>query len=161
MEYQIGDIIVHPLHGAGIIQEIEYKRVEGKVKGYYVLMIPKGDMRVMIPVDSCEQLGVRPILDLAALTDILREIPKLPVIDESNWNRRCRENMLRLKSGELLEVAVVIKSLVWREARFGLSNGERKMLHSAKQILVSEMMLIQGMDYEAAEQQLYDALNIS
>ncbi len=158
MTYQIGDKIAHPLHGAGSICEIEHKRVDGKTRSYYVLMIPKGDMRVMIPVDSCEQIGIRPIIDGNEFARILAEIPKLPVLDDSNWNKRYRENMLRLKSGKLLEVAGVVKSLVWREVRFGLSNGERKMLHSAKQILISEMMLSQSLEYEAAERRLYDSL---
>ena len=159
MKYQVGDSIAHPLHGAGTVSEIAHKRFEGKTQSYYVLVIPKGDMRVMIPVDSCEQIGIRPIVQKEEITRILVEIPKLPVVDDSNWNKRYRENMLRIKSGDLLVVAGVIKSLVWREARFGLSNGERKMLHNAKQILLSEMMLSQKVDYETVEQQLYEALN--
>ena len=77
---------------------------------------------------------------------------------DSNWNRRYRENMVKIKSGDLLEVAAVIKSLVQRENERGLSTGERKMLHSAKQILISEIVLSQESSYEEVEQQLYAAL---
>ena len=158
MEYQIGDKVAHPLHGAGVISELEHKRVDGKSRSYYVLIIPKGDIRVMIPVDACEQIGIRPVLKAEDMERILAEIPQLPVTDESNWNKRYRENMLRLKSGDLLVVAGVVKSLIWRETRFGLSNGERKMLHTARQILVSEMMLSLDQEFEAAERLLYGAL---
>ena len=158
MTYQIGDKIVHPLHGAGEISEIQTKRVDGKNRSYYVLHIPSGDMRVMIPTDACEQIGIRPIINRDQASAILSAIPTLEVKEDSNWNKRYRTNMMRIKSGDLLEVAGVIKTLVQREARFGLSNGERKMLHSAKQILLSEMMLSQELSFDEVEKQLYDVL---
>ena len=158
MTYQIGDKIVHPLHGAGEISEIQIKRLDGKNRSYYVLHIPSGDMRVMIPTDACEQIGIRPIINRDQASAILSAIPTLEVKEDSNWNKRYRTNMMRIKSGDLLEVAGVIKTLVQREARFGLSNGERKMLHSAKQILLSEMMLSQELSFDEVEKQLYDVL---
>lgn len=159
MIYQIGDKIVHPLHGAGSISEIEQKRVDGKNRSYYVMHIPKGDMRVMIPTDACDQIGIRPIIAKERAREIFNAIPELEISEDSNWNKRYRENMVHIKSGDLLEVAGVIKSLVRREARIGLSNGERKMLHSAKQILISEMMLSQERSYDEVEQQLYASLD--
>ena len=158
MTYQIGDKIVHPLHGAGEISEIQTKRVDGKNRSYYVLHIPNGDMLVMIPTDACESIGIRPIIGKDQASAILRAIPTLEVREDSNWNKRYRTNMTRIKSGDLLEVAGVIKTLVQRESRFGLSNGERKMLHSAKQILLSELMLSQELSYDEVEKQLYDVL---
>ena len=156
--YQIGDKIAHPLHGAGTISEIEEKRIDGKNKSYYVMYVPKGDMRVMIPTDSCEAIGIRPIVASDRAAEILRAIPALETEMDANWNRRYRENMVKIKSGDLLEVAAVIKSLVLRETERGLSTGERKMLHSAKQILISEIVLSQESSYEEVEQQLYAAL---
>lgn len=156
--YQIGDKIAHPLHGAGTIDEIEEKRIDGKNKSYYVMHVPKGDMRVMIPTDSCEAIGIRPIVEKKRAAEILKAIPALETEMDSNWNRRYRENMVKIKSGDLLEVAAVIKSLVLRETERGLSTGERKMLHSAKQILISEIVLSQESSYEEVEQQLYAAL---
>ena len=158
MTYNIGDMIVHPLHGAGAISEIQQKRVDGKNRSYYVLMIPGGDMRVMIPTDTCEQIGIRPIIPKERAEEIFDAIPGMEIQENGNWNKRYRENMVHIKSGDLLEVAGVIKSLSRREAKFGLSNGERKMLHSAKQILISEMMLSQGNTYEEVEQRLCAAL---
>ena len=158
MRYKIGDKIAHPLHGAGAIREIEQKRVDGKNRSYYVMHIPKGDMRVMIPTDACDQIGIRPIIEKEEAVRIFSAIPELEIEEDSNWNKRYRENMVHIKSGDLLEVAGVIKSLVRRESRIGLSNGERKMLHSAKQILISEMMLSQDCGYDEVERQLYEAL---
>ena len=158
MTFQIGDLIAHPLHGAGEICGIEKKRVDGKNREYYVMHISKGDMKVMIPVDACEQVGVRPIIDAQRAREIIELIPSLELPEDSSWNKRYRDNMLQLKSGDLIKTAGVVKSLLLRERRSGLSNGERKMLHSAKQILLSELMLAMGLDYDTAEQMLYEAL---
>lgn len=158
MRYQIGDKIAHPLHGAGAISGIENKRVNGQDKSYYILNIAKGDMRVMIPTDACDQIGIRPVVDAALTVELFSAIPELEISEEESWNRRYRENMLRLRSGDLMEVAVVIKSLDRRETACGLSNGERKMLHNAKQILISEVMLSRECSYDEAEELLTAAL---
>ena len=159
MTFKVGDKIAHPLHGAGSICGIERKRVDGKNRDYYVMHIPRGDMRVMIPTDACEQVGVRPIISAQEAADILRAIPELEIDEDANWNKRYRDNMLHIKSGDLLKVAAVIKSLTKRDAKAGLSNGERKMLHSAKQILLSELVLSQGSSYDEAEKQLCEVLS--
>ena len=155
--FSVGDLVAHPLHGAGTICEIEQKRIDGKNKDYYVMMIPAGSMRVMIPVDGCEAVGLRPIIDSARAEAILEQIPLLEVTDDSSWNKRYRENMLRIRSGNLLEVAAVVKSLVTRESDRGLSTGERKMLHSAKQILISEIVLCLNCSYSEVEERLNQA----
>ena len=119
MRYQIGDKIAHPLHGAGEISELEVKRIDGENKSFYVLRIPKGGMKVMIPTDTCDQIGIRPIISRDRAEELFAAIPGIVVEDDSNWNKRYRENMARIKSGDLLEVAGVIKSLVRRDSRFG------------------------------------------
>ena len=157
--FKIGDRVAHPLHGAGTISEIERKKIDNRYKDYYVMRIPKGDMRVMIPVDSCDAVGLRPIIDAVRAEEILSRIPDLEVAEDVNWNKRYRENMLRIRSGDLLEVASVIKSLVQRETARGLSTGERKMLHSAKQILISEIVLCFDCSYSEAEERLYHSFS--
>jgi len=152
--FKVGDKIAHPMHGAGVIESIEEKKVNGTVRAYYVLRIPVGNMLVMIPTDSCEAIGVRPILDRNEAEDILAQIPEIEPDMTQNWNRRYRENMLRIKSGDLLEVSRVIKGLVQRDHEKGLSTGERKMLRSAKQILVSELVLSFESNYEDVESRL-------
>ena len=157
--FQVGDRVAHPLHGAGTISEIERKKIDNSFKDYYVMRMPKGDMRVMIPIDACDAVGLRPIIDSARAEEILSQIPELEISEDSNWNKRYRENMLRIRSGDLLEVASVIKSLVLRENARGLSTGERKMLHSAKQILISEIVLCFDCSYSEAEERLYHAFS--
>ena len=156
--FRIGDKIVHPMHGAGVVDEIVQRKVNGVVRDYYTLKLPIGGMLVMIPTDHCEQIGVRAILSGDEAEKGLDQITDVQVEMQSNWNHRYRENMERLKSGDLLEVAKVVKGLVLRENRRGLSNGERKMLHSAKQILVSEIGLAKSISYQEAEDRLEKAL---
>jgi len=154
----IGDRIAHPLHGAGVIERIESKKVEGTIREYYIVKMPVGDMVVMIPKETSDTIGVRPIVDEQEADSIFAAISKLEVTMTQNWSRRYRENMLRIKSGDLMEVAAVIKGLVSREGDKGLSTGERKMLHSAKQILISEIVLSQEVSYEEVEERLTTAL---
>ena len=156
--FRIGDKIVHPMHGAGIVDGIVTRKVNGVLRDYYSLRLPVGDMMVMIPTESCREIGVRAILTGDQVEQILCQIASLEVALEPNWNHRYRENMLRLKSGDLLEVAKVVKSLMLRESRRGLSTGERKMLHSARQILISEIGMAQSISYQEAESRMDAAL---
>ena len=156
--FRIGDKIVHPMHGAGVVDGIVQRKVNGVVRDYYTLKLPIGGMLVMIPTDHCDQIGVRAILSGDEAEHILDQLSDVQVEMQSNWNHRYRENMERLKSGDLMEVAKVVKGLAQREGRRGLSNGERKMLHSAKQILVSEIGLAQSISYQEAEDRLEEAL---
>lgn len=158
MLFQIGDKIAHPMHGAGVISGIESRRIDGTDRDYYVLQLPVGGMHVMIPVESCQSIGVRPIVEPCEADSIIRAIPDIEINMTQNWNKRYRGNMLKIKSGDLLEVASVIKGLVLREAERGLSTGERKMLHSAKQILISELVLSKQSSYEEIEQELTAAI---
>ncbi len=139
--FNIGDYISHPMHGAGMIEKIESRRINGENKNYYVMRIMSGDMSVMIPVDSCETIGVRPIVDSDTAFRVLDSFGNIEIDMSQNWNKRYRDNMVHLKSGDLFEVAMVIKGLVMRDSEKGLSTGERKMLRSAKQILISEIAL--------------------
>ena len=154
MTFHVGDQIAHPMHGAGTIDNIVTRRINGVDRRYYELRLPVGDIRVMIPVDSSEEIGVRPIISKEKAEQIWKLLPKLEVTMTQNWNRRYRENMLRIKSGDLLEVAKVVKGLVGRDHLRGLSTGERKMLHNAKQILISELVLSQHISFEETETRL-------
>ena len=157
--YQIGDKVVHPMHGAGVIDSIVRKKVAGKVQDYYLLKLSTGSMMVMIPTEHSDEIGVRPVVSGQEATHILTEMEDIQVDMTSNWNQRYRENMLRIKSGNLLDVAKVVKGLMYRETQKGLSTGERKMLHSAKQILISELVLAQSMPYEAVEERVNKVLH--
>lgn len=152
--FQIGDKVVHPMHGAGVVESIIQKKVDGVVRDYYILKLPNRSMVVMVPTESSDQIGVRPVVDAEQADRVLAAIPGIQVEMTANWNHRYRENMERMKSGDLLEVARVIKGLTTRDQNRGLSTGERKMLHSAKQILISEIVLAKSLSYEAATEAL-------
>ena len=157
--FRIGDKIVHPMHGAGVVDEIVQQKVNGVLRDYYRMKMPVGDMLVMIPTDHCEELGVRAVLTGGEVEQMLGQLEGIQVEMESNWNHRYRENMLRLKSGDLLEVAKVVKGLALRDSRRSLSTGERKMLHAAKQILISEIGMAQCISYQEAESRIDLALH--
>lgn len=154
MLYQVGDKIVHPMHGAGVIDAIIQKKLNGVVREYYNLKLPVGSMSVLIPTDHTEEIGVRPVMDAVKTGAVLDAMGKLDVPMASNWSRRYRDNMLKLKSGDLLEVAGVVKGLMNRDQDRGLSTQERKMLRSARQILISELVLSQNSTYEDMTQKV-------
>lgn len=156
--FQIGDYIVHPMHGAGVIESVVTKKISGQQRDYYVLKLPVGDMVVMVPVAGCENIGVRSIISKSEAENIFESFKELEVSMTRNWNKRYRENMDKIKSGNLLDVASVVKGLMCRDNERGLSTGERKMLHSAKQILISELVIATETDYDGVEQRLYASL---
>ena len=154
MSFRVGDKIAHPLHGAGIIERTEVRRIGGVERVYLVLKIPVGDMDVMIPEETCDKVGVRAIVGVEEIEKLYADIPSVEINTTANWNKRYRENMELIKSGDLLKVASVIKGLMQRDAEKGLSTGERKLLHSAKQIVLSEIVLATGDSFEACESRL-------
>lgn len=157
--FQPGDKIVHPMHGAGIVDSIVSKKVNGVTRDYYILKLPVGGMVVMIPTETSQAIGVRPVVDPKEADQVIAAIPSIPVNVTPGWNQRYRENMVRLKSGDLIEVATVVKSLSQRDESRGLSTGERKMLHTARQILISELVLSQSVSYEEIERRINSALS--
>ena len=157
--FRTGDKIVHPMHGAGVVDSIVTKKVNGVTRDYYILKLPVGGMVVMIPTENSQEIGVRAVMDAKSAEAVIAAIPGLAVDMTPGWNQRYRENMVRLKSGDLIEVATVVKGLSHRDATRGLSTGERKMLHTARQILLSELVLAQGSSYEEIEQRVNSALS--
>ena len=157
--FKIGDKVVYPMHGAGIIEQIEEKEILGEKRKYYVMRMPIGDMKVMIPVDNIEEIGIREIIndeDMGKVLTILRgDKTKMP----QNWNRRYRMNMEKIKSGDIFEIASVVRNLMLRDAEKTLSTGERKMLNNAKQMLVSEIVLVSDTDQEETEKLIDEAIN--
>lgn len=140
--YKIGDKIVYPMHGAGIIEAIEEKVILGKKQSYYVVrMTLTGEMTVMIPLQSCDEIGVRFVIDKDEGKKVLEAFRKAPIEENANWNKRHRENMQKIKSGDIYQVLGVVKELMYRDKSKGLSTSERKMLNNAKQIMVSELVL--------------------
>ena len=149
--FQIGDKIVHPMHGAGVIEGVVEERISGNRVQFYVFKMPVSGLTLKIPTANTQMIGVRGVHAASEIESVLGKIPQLSVDMTANWNHRYRENMERIKSGDLVEVAGVIKALMHRDSERGLSNGERKMLHNAKQILISEVVLAEDVSYGDAE----------
>ncbi len=156
--FEIGETIVHPMHGAGTIDGIVDVKIDGVVRSYYVFTLPMDGLSMKIPVDHSDEIGIRRLITPEQADSLMLELSRLEIEITSNWNKRYRENMLRIKSGDLLEVARVVKSLMVRDSEKGLSTGERKMLRSAKQILISEIVMTTNGDYSEVEQRLNSAL---
>lgn len=152
--FGIGDKVVYPMHGAGVIEAIEEREVLGEIRQYYVMHIPVGNMKVFIPMDNVDNLGIRQVISRSEVPEVMKILEnesKLPMLA---WNRRYRANMDRIKSGDVFSVAEVVRSLSQREREKGLSTGEKKMYDNACQILVSELVLAEDAQVEEMRNRL-------
>ena len=149
--YQAGEKIVHPLYGAGIIENLEEKEIEGTMQTYYVLQIPVGNLKIMISAAKAETQGIRGIHHKDEIVAIVSSITSAEVDMPDNWNQRYKENMERIKSGQLAEVSLVYRNLLLRERERGLSTAEKKLMTTAKQIILSELILSKDIDRAEAE----------
>ena len=148
--FSIGDKVVYPMHGAGTIQNIEEKEVLGETRAYYILRIPYGNLQVMVPVKGSDAAGLRPIVSEEEVSGVLDVLAAESTPMDENWNRRYRENMDKLRSGDPAKVAEVIRNLMRVEREKRLSTGEKKLLANARQILASEIVLVEGIPEEEA-----------
>ncbi|GAU79722.1 CarD family transcriptional regulator [Fusibacter sp. 3D3] len=139
--FKIGDRVVYPMHGAGVIEGIEEKELMGETREFYILKLPIRNMKVMLPIDNAENLGVRKVVDMKAFGQVMDILAQDKSIMPDNWNRRYRSNLELVKTGNIFEVATVVRNLEILDREKGLSTGERKMLNNSKQILVSELIL--------------------
>lgn len=156
--FSIGDKVAYPMHGAGIVEGIEDKTILGELKSYYIVRILHGNMQVMVPVNSGEGVGLRCIADPSVIEDVKAVLGAESTPMDENWNRRNRENLDKLKTGDLCCVAEVIRNLVRVDRVKKLSTGEKKMLNNARQILASEMMLISDISEDEAQNIIEQAI---
>lgn len=149
--FEIGDRIFYPMHGAGEIVNVEKREILGEELEYYVMFIPVGSIRVMVPVKNAENVGLRELSSQEevdqAFAILADEKTKMP----QNWNRRFRLNLDKIKGGDIFEIAAVIRNLILRDREKTLSTGERKMLNTAKQMLISEVVLVLDKNEEEVE----------
>lgn len=157
--YDIGDKIVYPTHGAGVIEAIEVKKVLKEKQSYYIMKVPVGGMILMIPTNNTDEIGIRSIVDCETARDVIEKFGEGIGEVNENWNKRYRENMQKIRSGDIYEVLEVVKMLMLRDRGKGLSTGERKMLNNSKHILLSELVLCDEYEYEQLEQLLEDKID--
>ncbi len=159
--FQIGDRIVYPMHGAGIIEDVEIKEILGERREYFIIRMPIGDMKVMVPVSNVDDVGVRYIIDKEEIEGVMDILKGRRSTMPQNWNRRYRMNMDRIKTGDIEEIAAVVRNLSILDDEKGLSTGERKMLGNARQMLLSELVLASGKDMPEVEKLVHDAIRES
>ena len=140
----------YPMHGAGTIKSIERKEILGESREYYCLLLPYSKMNVMIPVDNCDNIGVRYIISRKEIRTVLEILGNESEEMPSNWNRRYRENNEKLKTGDINVVASVVRDLIRNDRIKKLSTGEKKLLNTARQILESELILAGDFSMEEA-----------
>jgi len=158
--FNIGDKVVYPLHGAGVIESIEEKAILDDRQSYYIIKMP-GEVKVMVPTAKAEDIGVRNIIDKESALKVIKILEEESTEMSANWNKRYRDNMDKMKSGDIYEVADVVRNLSFKQKEKGLSTGEKKMLNNAKQILVSELVLAEHANQDEVEEQIENKINTS
>ena len=158
VNYKVGDKVVYPHHGAGKVLKKEKKEMLGETREYLTIKILHNDMTVLVPTDSAGRAGLRRVIgedDVARVLAVLRDdISQMP----KNWNRRFKHNRDKMKTGDVFELAEVVRNLAIRDFQKGLSTGEKQMFTRAKKILSSELMYALDMDEKEAEEYLDDLL---
>jgi CarD family transcriptional regulator len=154
MAFDVGDKVVYPHHGAATIEKREKKEAFGEKRDYLVLRLAYGDLTLMVPADNAEEIGLRDVINDEEVEEVFAVLRKKEARMPTNWSRRFKNHVEKLKSGDIYQVAEVVRNLSIREADKGLSAGEKRMLARARQILVSELTFALNVDEEAAEARL-------
>jgi len=139
MSFKVGDRVVYPHHGAAIIEKKEMREVLGEKKEYLVLRMAHGELMLSVPSDKADDVGMRPPISAEDVDDLFQLLSKKDVREPTNWSRRFKNHQEKLKSGDVYQVAEVVRNLALRETSKGLSAGEKAMLVKARGVLVSEL----------------------
>ena len=158
MTYKAGDRVVYPHHGAAIIEKTEMVELNGEKKKYFVLKTAHDDLTVRVPIDKVDEVGMRPPISLEDDEDLFVLLSKKDVREPANWSRRFKNHQEKLKSGDVYQVAEVVRNLALREKAKGLSAGEKNMYTKARKVLVSELSFALDVTEEAAMDQVEEQL---
>lgn len=159
--FNVGDNIVYPMHGAGTIDSIEEKEILGEKQSYYIIKMP-GEVKVMVPTAKAETMGVRSVIDAEGANRVLKILEADETEMSQNWSKRYRENLDKMKTGDIYEVADVVRNLSFKQKEKGtLSTGEKKMLNNAKVILVSELSLAENSSQDEIEKLIENKIEMS
>ncbi len=157
--YKLGDKVVYPHHGAGTIVKKETREVLGQKREYLTIRILHNDMTVQVPSENAEKVGLRKVIDEKAVDIVLKALTGSGTQMPKNWNRRFKHNRDKMKTGDILELAEVVRNLALRDHEKGLSTGEKQMFVKAKKILASELMYAKNMDEDEAIEWLEGVLD--
>lgn len=156
--FKIGDKVFYPMYGAGTIQGVEERKILGEKRTYFSMKMPLDETVAMIPTDTCESIGVRYIISKQEASNALSVFRSEEIEEDGNWNKRHRENMEKLRTGDIYQLISVVKGLMIRDKKKGLSTSERKMLGVAKQMFVSEIVLTGSASKNDVESILEDSI---
>ena len=159
MSFKVGDRVVYPHHGAAVIEKKETIEVAGEKREYLILKIAHGDMTLSVPTDKVDEVGMRPPISAEDVDDLFQLLGKKDVREPTNWSRRFKNHQEKLKSGDVYQVAEVVRNLALREATKGLSAGEKAMLVKARSVLVSELSFALNLSEDDALKKLEEQLN--
>ena len=158
MNFEVGETVVYPHHGAATITEVKDRVVKGETKTYLKLNVTQGDLVIEVPAENVDMVGVRDVIGEEGLAQVY-EVLQAPFTEEpTNWSRRYKSNLEKLASGDVIKVSEVVRDLWRRDQDRGLSAGEKRMLSKARQILVSELALAKKVDEERASEILDEVL---
>jgi CarD family transcriptional regulator len=149
--FRKGDKVIYPHHGAAVIEELTEREFQGEKRKYLVLRLAHGDLTLMVPVDSTEEVGIREVVSKREVRKVLDVLRERESRQPSNWSRRYKTNIEKIRSGDVYQVAEVVRNLAIREGEKGLSAGEKRMLTKARQILISELVFAVGATEDKAE----------
>jgi CarD family transcriptional regulator len=156
--YKIGDKVVYPHHGAGTVVKKESREVLGEKREYMTIKILHNDMTVNVPSENADRVGLRKVIDGETVERVLKALTGNGTVMPKNWNRRFKHNRDKMKTGDIFELAEVVRNLSLRDHEKGLSTGEKQMFVKAKKILVSELMYAKNMDEDGAAEWLDEVL---
>ena len=156
--FDVGDKVVYPHHGAGTVIKKEKREILGQTREYLTIQILHNDMTVNVPVENAEKVGLRGVIEEDLVTTVVKALTAGESEMPKNWNRRFKHNRDKMKTGDIFELAEVVKNLSLRDHEKGLSTGEKQMFVKAKKILASELMYAKGVDEEAAAEWLDEVL---
>ena len=139
---KIGDKIVYPMHGAGEITGMEENEVGGILNSYYVFRLPMGNLKLMLPVDKLEEIGIRELINPAQVAEVVEILKAESELFNGSWNKRFNMNLERLKTGNILDAAVVARNLTRQNNKKRISSGEKRLLDLSRQILISELVYV-------------------
>ncbi|MFW6122696.1 MAG: CarD family transcriptional regulator [Thermodesulfobacteriota bacterium] len=160
--FQIGALAVYPAHGVGVIESIQDREVAGLLQRFYIMRLLDTDMIIMIPTGNASNIGLRTVIDSKAVTEVFEILKERPTrLNNQTWNRRYRDYMDKIKTGSLFRVAEVLRDLTLLKLEKELSFGERKMLDTAKNLLVKELSLVNNKEEDEIEALLQELLDVS
>ena len=157
--YRVGTKVVYPTHGVGLVEAIQKKDVSGGPQSFYILRIIGSGMTIMVPTKNATRVGLRQVIEPAEIPKVIAILKKNDLEISPNWNRRFKDNLERIKTGSLYEVALVLRKLVLLQKERNLSFGEKKMLENVRELLVSEISHSSGVNHEAARALVEKAVN--